>query len=520
MGEAQKKVVAAKAKVADAGKKATETGAVLAATEKAVGEMKAAMAQTQAGVKTASEQLAALQTQLQQAQAAAQTAEQQWLARARAAEDVLKSLGEWVSFTDEIAPIFYKRCLACHNARTSKGRFNMESFAAIMKGGESGEALVPGDSDDSNLCIQVEDGSMPLDSDPLTPEQIQLIARWVDLGAKLDAGANPDAPLIQIMPKFPQPPAPESYAVPIPVTAVQFSPDGTLVASSGYHELLLWNAENGELVRRISNVAERIYDIEFHPDGKRVAIAAGTPGQVGEVKVFRVEDGELLADLVTVEDAMFGVAFSPDGARLAACGADRSIRIFESDSGKELVRVEDHADWVMDIAWSPDGSQIASASRDKTSKLFDAASGDAVTTFNGHGEPVFGVAFLPDGKQVATSGRDKSIRIWTTENAKEARRIRGFGNEVFRLVVLPDQRIFSCSADKTARLHQANDGKALKTYSGHADWVYSLDVHAESGRLVTGCYTGNVRIWSIDEAKPVQEWTAAPGHAGNEQAAK
>src|SRR5690606_31714785 len=98
---------------------------------------------------------------------------------------------------------------ACHNSRTAKGRLNLDSYAMLFKGGESGESIVVANSEDSLLCIMVADGSMPLDADPLTAEQIAVISRWVDYGARLDPGIDPSARLIEIMPKRPQPPAPE-----------------------------------------------------------------------------------------------------------------------------------------------------------------------------------------------------------------------------------------------------------------------------------------------------------------------
>ncbi|MGD9856679.1 MAG: WD40 repeat domain-containing protein, partial [Planctomycetaceae bacterium] len=349
------------------------------------------------------------------------------------------------------------------------------------------------------------------DADPLTDEQIALVKRWVALGAKLDAGVDPEEILIRIMPKQPQPPAPDAYNVTIPISAVAISPDGSLLATSGYHEVLLWNTADGKLIRRIGNIAERVSDLEFHPDGDRLAIAAGTPGQMGEALIVKTSDGTVVAELVTTEDAMFAATFSPDGTRLAACGADRAIRLFDVASGKEQTVIEDHADWVMDIAWSPDGAKIASASRDKTSKVFDAHTGDALTTFNKHGEVVFGVAFLPDGATVATSGRDKTIRLWTAEKGDQTREIGGFGSDVFKIAALPDGRLVSCSADKTVRLHTSADGKEVRKFEGHSDWVYAVAAHPASTRLVSGSYDGEIRLWNLDTGEAVLTFKAAPG---------
>jgi dipeptidyl aminopeptidase/acylaminoacyl peptidase len=266
-------------------------------------------------------------------------------------------------------------------------------------------------------------------------------------------------------------------------------------------------------------VAERTYEIQYSPDGTLLAIAAGTPAQMGEVKLFNAADGQLVKDLVTTSDAMFGVAFSPDGKRLAAAGADRSIRVFDVASGKQELLVEDHADWVMGIAWSPDGAKLASASRDKTSKVFDAKTGESLLTFPGHAEPVFGVAFSPSGTEVATSGRDKQIRVWNVADAKQIRAIGGFGNEVYRIVVTPDNRVFSCSADQSAREHKFGDGGAVRTFSGHKDWVYSVAFNPATKKLATGSWDGEIRVWNAEDAKGMLEFVAAPGYKAPQPAA-
>lgn len=429
-----------------------------------------------------------------------------------AAEKSLIALGKLESFSQKVAPILAARCLACHDAKTAKGRFNVETFASLMRGGESGAEVAPGKSAESNLVNLIEDGTMPQDADPLSKEEIAVIRKWIDTGATLDAGLNPSDPLIAIMPSLPQPAAPVAYRVPIPVTAVAFSPDGGQLATSGYHEFILWNAKDGRQIRRVSNVAERVYGIQYSPDGKLIAVAAGTPAQLGEVKLFDAESGELVASLVRTSDSVFAVAFSPDGKRLATAGADRAIRVFDVATRKQQLLIEDHADWVMDIAWLPDSSKLVSASRDKTAKVFDAKTGDSLVTFNGHAEPVFGVVAAPDGKTVITSGRDKSLRRWNVSDAKEVERITGFGDEVFRVVVTPDGRIFSCSADRSARLHSLAGGKLLKTFSGHADWVYSLAYNEATKRLATGSFDGEVRIWNTQDGKGLVTFLAAPGY--------
>jgi WD40 repeat protein/predicted nucleic acid-binding Zn-ribbon protein len=507
-------VAAMKAKqaVEVAAKKAAEAEAAVQKTQAAVAEAKKVAAESATQLKTIEAAVAATRQDAAKAQTSLASLRAEATAKQSAAEKSLIALGKLESFSQKVAPILATRCLACHDAKTAKGRFNVETFASLMRGGESGLAITPGKSDESNLVSLIEDGTMPQDADPLSKKEIAVIRKWIDTGATLDAGLNAADPLIAIMPSLPQPLPPNAYRVPIPVTAVAYSPDGSQLATSGYHEIIVWSAKDGRQLSRITNVAERVYGIQYSPDGKLIAVAAGTPAQLGEVKLFTADDGELVASLVRTADAIFAVAFSPDGKRLATAGADRAIRVFDVATKKQQLLIEDHADWVMDVAWLPDASKLISASRDKTAKVFDAKTGDSLVTFNGHAEPVFGVAAAPDGKTVITSGRDKSLRRWNVADAKEVQHITGFGDEVFRLVVTPDGRIFSCSADRKARVHALANGNLLTTFSGHDDWVYSLAYNDSTKRLATGSFDGEVRIWNVQNGKGLVTFLAAPGY--------
>lgn len=513
------KAKAAAEKLAAAVKTAEDTAKAAQSTEELIAVSKKLIAEQPARIMAAEQANTAFQPELQAAEAAYAALSREAIARQVELETSLVLAGKLVSFSKQVAPIFSQRCLACHNARTAKGRLNIETFANLMKGGENGDSVVAAKPGDSLLQTMIEDHSMPKDADPLTPEQIAVVRKWIETGARLDAGISATATLITIIPKLAQPAPPEAYRVPVPVMAVSFSPDGNLLATSGYREVLLWNPADGQLVRRISNLAERPHDIEFSADGKLIAVAAGTPGQMGEVKFFNVDDGALVADLFTTDDEVFAVAFSPDGTRLAAAAADRSIRLFDVASRQPQKVIEDHADWVMDVAWSPDGKKIASASRDKTSKVFDSATGESQATFNGHGQPVFGVGFLPDGNSVATSGRDNRIRVWAAADAKQAREI-GFGGEVFRIRTTPEGMSFAGSADKTARQHNLTNGQQVRQFGPHNDWVYSVAFHAGSKRVASGSHDGEVRIWNADDGKELVKFIAAPGFKPQVAAAK
>src|SRR5258708_5476169 len=77
-------------------------------------------------------------------------------------------------FSRQVAPILQKRCLPCHNAQKSRGGLNLTNRELLLKGGENGPAIVPGDPAKS-LLVRMIGGSapqMPKQGDPLKPEEI------------------------------------------------------------------------------------------------------------------------------------------------------------------------------------------------------------------------------------------------------------------------------------------------------------------------------------------------------------
>lgn len=89
-------------------------------------------------------------------------------------------------FEKKIRPLLLDNCNNCHGPDKQKGGLRLDSRTAILSGGESGAAIVPGDPDKSRLILAVhqtdKDLSMPPKS-KLTEDQIADLATWVKAGA-------------------------------------------------------------------------------------------------------------------------------------------------------------------------------------------------------------------------------------------------------------------------------------------------------------------------------------------------
>jgi mono/diheme cytochrome c family protein len=99
-----------------------------------------------------------------------------------------------VTYATDVKPILEKSCITCHGAEKHKGRLRLDGLEAVLKGGEDGKVVVPGNSAESMLVHNIAhagdpDAYMPpprnkANIPPLTKEQIGLIRAWIDQGAK------------------------------------------------------------------------------------------------------------------------------------------------------------------------------------------------------------------------------------------------------------------------------------------------------------------------------------------------
>ena len=87
-------------------------------------------------------------------------------------------------FEKHIRPILKAHCWHCHGEEPElKGGIDTRLVRFLLKGGESGAGLVPGDHEASLLYQRVASGEMPPGKKKLSPEEQQLLAQWIDGGA-------------------------------------------------------------------------------------------------------------------------------------------------------------------------------------------------------------------------------------------------------------------------------------------------------------------------------------------------
>ncbi len=353
-----------------------------------------------------------------------------------------------VSYYEDIRPLFQAKCHGCHQPAKAKGDYVMTDHVRLLAGGEEGEAIEPGKPDLSYLVEMIlpVDGKaeMPKKDEPLHQEEIALIRKWIAEGAIDDTPAN-------AVQRYDAEHPPLYTRAPV-ITALDYSPDGKLLAVAGFHEVLLHNADGSGVTARLIGLSERIESLAFSPDGTKLAVTGGLPGRMGEVQIWDVAKSELDLSVPVTHDTLHGASWSPDGKHIAFGCADNSVRAIDAATGKPVLYQGAHSDWVLDTDFSTDGKHLMSVGRDMAAKLIEVETErfvDNITSIT-PGALKGGIAALarhPSRNEILVGGSDgipQTYRLFREterkigDNANLVRRFPAMEGRVWSVAWRPD----------------------------------------------------------------------------------
>jgi WD40 repeat protein len=168
------------------------------------------------------------------------------------------------------------------------------------------------------------------------------------------------------------------------------------------------------------NLSEYVTAVAWSPDGILAASSAA-----GEVVLWR--DGSLINLLPAGLASIDCLAFSADGKFLAAGGQDGKVRVWEmipstplkkggkQEQGVKLIVTLDNAPrWIDKLSWHPNCNQLA-FSLGRYVQIWDADSQTVVTTLPFSNSSVLDLAWQPSGEHIAIAG-DGGIKVWSTKD--------------------------------------------------------------------------------------------------------
>lgn len=419
---------------------------------------------------------------------------------------------EPISFHRDVLPIFRINCIVCHKPGKTRGGLDLTTHAALLKGSDNGIAVEAGNPEGSRLIETIcgEEPEMPKDSEPLTPQEIAFLSRWIAQGALADEPVD----------TFTRRPAePPTYHALPSVRALSFSPDGTLLAIAGRHEILLHHADGSGIEARLIGDSPRLESIAFSRDGSLLVASGGAVSEFGEIQIWDTATRQLQRSIKASNDAFYGVSISPDNRQVAVGCADKLVRVFNVADGSEAMRCDNHLDWVFGSAFTNDGLRLATVSRDKAAKLIDIATGHLIDDINRTRDELICLTRHPIDDLIATGGAEGKILLFRMQprggrlaegDNKEESFVREFehtGSPIQAIAFSADGSTIACGDLKgQLRLFKTENGQRLAQIKESHGPIFALSFTADGKQIAAGGYDGRIRFYDAANGEVVKEF--------------
>jgi WD40 repeat protein len=288
------------------------------------------------------------------------------------------------------------------------------------------------------------------------------------------------------------------------VISIDYSPDGSLIASGGCDPLILiQDSLTGANIHKITGNSSCVNVVTYSPDGKLLAFN----GAFDSIRIIETTTWTDIQNLTHHSD-LAHLSFSPDSSLLASGGYNNCPVIWDTTSWGIVQELQTScSDGTTSSTFSPDGTKLAisTGSSSGSIKIIYTDSWELVTSLSlgVNGWVSQGaLSFSPDGSMIASGQslnrfqNDNWVMIWNTDDWTELQTIRDYGDDVHAVSFSPDGRILATgSRDDTLRLFKSSDFTEISNLSGHSNWIFDLDFSPNGKYIASASRDSSIRIW-------------------------
>jgi len=208
------------------------------------------------------------------------------------------------------------------------------------------------------------------------------------------------------------------------VFSARFSPDGTVIVTTGDNTVKLWDTNTGTQNEEFKLESLKVQSAALSWN-KKLLLVSGAE----RLLVFDVKSKRPMWESATLYDQLFGqtVCFSPDDKFLVGIWDYPQVR--DANTGRIVTELRGHQDIVTSAAFSPDSKFIVTTSaydldyavrenvqeRYNEVRVWDAHSGSTIYEFRDYGTPLAFAKFSDDGKYVLAVGKEGVVRIYACD---------------------------------------------------------------------------------------------------------
>lgn len=281
-------------------------------------------------------------------------------------------------------------------------------------------------------------------------------------------------------------------------TGVAIRPIGTEVAIVGDdHIVRLVDATDGRLLRTLPGHQDWIRTIAFSPDGLTL-LTAGS-----DRRILRWDLAAERWSLFASEEASIeGIAYSADGNWVAAVGFESSLRLYDARTGQKKVEIPCSCADLRAVAFSDDGQYLAAGGRSGQLLVWErrGEGWQALELGETHQQRIQAIAFLAGGRLVSV-GEDRQVCITEIGAASRTSVIATLPGKLYSLAVLSPNVIAVGGSDNRIAVIDIERKAKIGYLDGHRGTISGLAFR--DGRLISGSYDGEARVWQADSALTV-----------------
>jgi toxoflavin biosynthesis protein ToxC len=231
-----------------------------------------------------------------------------------------------------------------------------------------------------------------------------------------------------------------------------------------------------------------ITGLEWSPDGTMLA----TSSYDGTVKLWDVPAMTVRHTLCHMRLAN-GVRWSHHGRWIATSSADRTCRVWDAAGGRCLAVLARHPDDVNTMAWSADDTRLVTVGEDGLGLFWGMPSGELEEGLIAHDDHCMSADWNASTGTIATCGEDATVRLWDEKGTSLAVWAQSTDMEAVRWS--PDGSLLAVAFDDGyARLYTA-DGTCTATIGPVATAVKSIAWSPDGRHLAMGAYDSSCTIW-------------------------
>ncbi|MEO6890729.1 MAG: serine/threonine-protein kinase [Ktedonobacteraceae bacterium] len=196
------------------------------------------------------------------------------------------------------------------------------------------------------------------------------------------------------------------------VPSISWSPIASRIASASLNgdTIQLYNGDDGGSPFSYSINSNFVSAVAWSPDG--TLIASGSSGGMGDqVQIWDIVNDHKLKGYNADSRGIYSIAWSRDGKYIVFGGFDGIVQVREANTGSKILSYK-HDKLVYTVTWSHDGTRIASGSADHTVQIWNPFNKKIIHTYYGHKASVRAITWSLNDSRIASGSDDSTVQVW------------------------------------------------------------------------------------------------------------